>query len=145
MQETERDALLHHIAVGSLDVARLAAFYSNVLGLAELARHHDSGGVLRSIWLDLGGAALMIERTDQEPRWVDGIAAGPFLLAFRVSPAERQRLELELAAHGLPIEGRTAYTSYTRDPDGNRVGISHYPDPGPADPREGLASPKVGG
>jgi glyoxylase I family protein len=135
--DDRNESRLHHVAVGSSDVARLAAFYCDVVGLPELARHHDPGGALRSVWLDLGGAILMLECSAELPRRVEGIGAGPFLLAFRVSPAERQRLELALAARGLPIEGRTAFTSYARDPDGNRIGISHYPDPGPADPSRG--------
>jgi glyoxylase I family protein len=120
---------LHHIAVGSPDVARLAAFYRDLFGLKELARHLDTDGSLRSIWLDLGGSILMIEHTHEGARWVSGIGAGPFLLAFRVSPAERQRLEGELTSRGHGIDGRTAFTSYCRDIDGNRIGLSHYPDP----------------
>ena len=128
---TAHESKLHHVAVGSPDVARLAAFYREVFGLAELTRHLDAGGALRSIWLDLGGAILMIEHTSGEPRAVDGVAAGPFLLAFRVSAAERSRLEAELVARGLAIDSRTAFSSYSRDLDGNRVAVSHYPDPGP--------------
>lgn len=124
------ESRLHHVAVGSPDVARLAAFYRDVFGLAELARHFDAAGSLRSIWLDLGGTVLMIEHTRDRPRPVEGVGAGPFLLAFRVSPAERLRLEHELGARGQPIEARTAFTSYGRDVDGNRIGFSHYPDPG---------------
>ncbi len=128
------ESRLHHVAVGSADVARLAAFYRDVFGLPELARHLDHAGALRSVWLDLGGTLLMIEHTDKTPRPVDGIDAGPFLLAFRVSPAERQRLEEVLVARGLPIEGRTAFSSYSRDVDGNRLAVSHHPEPGPAAP-----------
>jgi hypothetical protein len=28
----------------------------------------------------------------------------------------------------VPIEDRTAYTLYVRDPDGRRIGLSSYPD-----------------
>src|SRR5688572_9904763 len=123
------ESKLHHIAVGSADVARLAQFYRDVFGLAERARHHYPDGSLRSIWLDLGSTILMIEHSQQAARPVEGVGAGLFLLAFRVSPTERERLELELAARGQPIESRTAYSSYFRDVDGNRLAISHYPDP----------------
>jgi hypothetical protein len=85
---------------------------------------------LRSIWLDLGGLILMIEHTDEPPRRVDRVGAGPFLLAFQVSPAERWRIESALESAGVPIESRTDFTSYARDPDDNRFGFSHYPDPG---------------
>jgi HSP20 family molecular chaperone IbpA len=46
----------------------------------------------------------------------------------------RERRDTEYSAHarltdaGHPIEGETAFTLYVRDPDGTRVGLSHYPD-----------------
>lgn len=120
---------LHHLALGARDVERVAAFYRDVLGLEERARHDDAEGRLRSIWLTLGGdALLMVERTDEGPRRVEGIGSGPFLLALTCTPAERQPLEEALERAGAPIESRTKYTSYTRDPEGNRVAISHYPE-----------------
>ena len=127
MAERGAEGRLHHLAVGSGDVERLARFYREFFGLSERARHLDEGGRLRSIWLDLDGALLMIELTSDLPRVVEGIGAGPFLLAFRVSPAERLRLESQLEAGGHRIEARTAFTSYTRDVDGNRVALSHHP------------------
>lgn len=128
------DRALHHLALGSTDVERLAAFYRELVGLREVARHVDTRGELRSIWLELGSALMMIERTEQPARRVDGIGAGPFLLAFRVSPAGRRQIEVTLEAHGHPIEGRTSFTTYARDVDGNRIAFSHHPDPGTSDP-----------
>ena len=118
---------LHHLALGTRQVEGLARFYRELFGLAETARHLSSDGTLRSIWLDLGGALLMIERSTSETRHVEGVGQGLFLIAFRVSPAERSRLERELESRGCAIESRTAYSSYSRDPDGNRIAISHYP------------------
>jgi glyoxylase I family protein len=126
MIDTHRS--LHHLALGSADVERLAAFYRDVVGLAELARHLDTAGALRSIWLNLGGPILMIERSEEPHRRVEGIGSGPFLLAFAVSSAERLELEAALVASGQRIESRTAFTSYSRDVDGNRIAFSHYPD-----------------
>lgn len=120
---------LHHLALGTTDVERLAAFYRELVGLREVARHADPRGELRSIWLDLGGTLLMIERTEEPPRRVDGIGTGLFLLAFRVSPAGRRQLEVVLEENGHVIEARTAFTSYSRDVDGNRVAFSHHPEP----------------
>ncbi len=125
--DSEPECRLHHLAVGSADVERLAAFYQQFFGLHEVARHLDAGGALRAIWLELGGAILMLERTRAEAAHVEGISAGPFLMAFRVSPAARPELERRLEAAGHAIESRTAFTSYTRDVDGNRVALSHYP------------------
>lgn len=118
---------LHHLALGASDVERVAAFYRDVFGLVETARHHHPDGTLRSVWLDLGGAMLMVERTHESPRRVEGVGKGPFLLAFRVKAAQRSQLERELEAAGAEIELRTAHTSYARDPEGNRVAISSYP------------------
>lgn len=118
---------VHHLAIGTPDVLRLAEFYRDVFGLGEAARHHDESGSLRSIWLDLGGSLLMIERSAAARERVDGVGAGLFLLALRVDVEERRRLEQVLAARGHAVESRSAYSSYTRDPDGNRVAFSHHP------------------
>jgi glyoxylase I family protein len=122
---------LHHLALGAADVERVAAFYRDVLGLPEQKRNQDDSGNLRSIWLDLGaGATLMVERThqpDPSARRVDGIAAGLFLLCVRISPEDRAETEARLEASGGAIEQRTAFTSYARDPEGNRVAVSFHP------------------
>ena len=119
---------LHHVALGARNVAAVAAFYRDLLGLGEIRRQAGEGGELRSIWLDLGGAILMIEHADEPSRPVDGVSAGPFLIALRVTPGERRALEAELDRHGHAVESRTRYSSYLRDPEGNRVAISHYPE-----------------
>jgi catechol 2,3-dioxygenase-like lactoylglutathione lyase family enzyme len=116
---------LHHLALGAVDVERLAAFYRAVFGLAELARHHHDDGALRSVWLDLDGPILMIERVEAPP--AGDPRRGLFLLAFAVRPSERADLEARLEAAGCPIEARTRWSSYARDPEGNRVAVSHYP------------------
>jgi glyoxylase I family protein len=121
--------LVHHLALGTRDVEGLARFYRDALGLTEVSRHLGATGELRSIWLDLGGPLLMIEATLASDRArVEGTGTGLFLLAVRVSVSERAPLEQKLEALGTPIESRTRYTSYARDPDGNRIAISHYPD-----------------
>lgn len=119
---------LHHIALGARDVESVASFYSHFGKLAERGRHFDETGLLRSIWLELDSAILMIERTTAGPVQVNGIGSGPFLLAFGVDKKGRARLEAELLARGHVIDARTDFTTYTRDPEGNRVGFSHYPE-----------------
>jgi hypothetical protein len=56
------------------------------------------------------------------------VGSGPFLIAFRVSSTARAELERELVARGHVIEARTAFSSYSRDPDGNRFAFSHHPE-----------------
>jgi catechol 2,3-dioxygenase-like lactoylglutathione lyase family enzyme len=128
-REPPQRARLHHVALGARDIENVAAFYRNLLGLREVARHHEPGGRLRSIWLDLGGPVLMIEHTEESPRRVQGVGAGPFLLALACQPPQRNALERSLAITGFPVESRTEHTIYLRDPEGNRVAVSSYPLP----------------
>ena len=118
---------LHHVALGALDVALLAEFYGQAFGLEFDRDHRTANGTLRSIWLRMGPLLLMIEHTDDPLRKVENVGAGPFLLAFSVEPTERDEVEARLQELGAPIESRTSYTSYARDPEGNRIAISHFP------------------
>lgn len=118
---------VHHIALGARDVEGVARFYREVFGLPEVARHRTEGGALRSIWLESGATLLMIELSEAAPRVVAGVASGPFLIAFSVEASERAALEGALARAGSVVELRTEHSSYARDPEGNRVAISHYP------------------
>jgi glyoxylase I family protein len=120
-------SVLHHLALGTNDVARLTRFYIDVLGLREVKRHLHADGSLRSVWLDLGGSLLMIEPTDEPPRKVVGVGAGPFMIAVAVLLEERPAFEARLEAAGSVVESRSEFTSYARDPDGNRIALSAYP------------------
>jgi glyoxylase I family protein len=126
-REAPQRARLHHVALGARDLESVAAFYRDLLGLREMGRHHEPGGGLRSVWLDLGGPVLMIERTGEPPRQVPGVGAGLFLLALADRPPGRSALERSLAMAGFPVELRTEHTIYFRDPEGNRVAVSDYP------------------
>jgi glyoxylase I family protein len=120
---------LHHIAVGTQHVEGLARFYCQLLATSELRRHLDDEGQVRSIWLDLSGTVLMIERVSAEAEArgpVSGVGFGAFLLAFRATAGERIELEARAATLGALVESRSAHTSYLRDPDGNRIAISDY-------------------
>ena len=79
----------------------------------------------RSVWLAAGETVLMLERAeDGEPE----IAPRSLeLVAFAVSEREKAALEGTLAERGVPVEARTDFTLYFRDPDGRRVGASTYP------------------
>lgn len=95
----------------------LERFYAGVLGL-HVVRRDDARG---SVWLDLDGAVLMIERAEPgEP----AIPAGSKeLVAFAVDDKEAWRGRIPASA----IEAETAHTLYFRDPDGRRVAVSDYP------------------
>jgi catechol-2,3-dioxygenase len=120
---------LHHVALGAHDVEGVAGFYRDVLDLELIARHAATDGSLRSVWLRTGAVVLMVERTEAELRRVEGVGAGPFLLAFVVSREERAEVEARVERAGERVEARTEHSSYFRDPEGNRVAVSHYPLP----------------
>lgn len=121
---------LHHLALGARDVVTVAAFYRSAFSLEEVAEHRNDDGSVRSIWLRLSpSSVLMVEQTTTTAERVEGIGAGPFLLAFSVTEEAHAAQVETLAAMGAPIEGRTAMTTYHRDPEGNRVALSHYPLP----------------
>ena len=124
---------LHHLALGARDVANLAAFYRDQLGLVEVGRFDEpDGGGLRSVWLALGGGAvLMIEKTEQAARpEVDGREAGLFLLAVACDAGRLESLASALRELGVEQVAESQFSRYFRDPEGNRFALSCYPLPG---------------
>lgn len=125
---------LHHLAVRCADLAACERFYLEVLGLKVSRRWPADGGGDRSVWLDLGGGALlMLERAAGAPAEApfQEAAAGLHLAALRIEPSERPAWEARLAAAGVPVVHRTPFTLYLRDPEGNRLGLSHWPEAAP--------------
>jgi glyoxylase I family protein len=128
---------LHHLAIKARDVPALAAFYAETLGLATRAEHRDERGV-RSIWLEAGPAILMIERAG-EPAPPDGAAPrerldrdppGLHLVALSVGAADRGSWRARLEAAGCAVLRESDFTLYALDPEGNRLGLSSWPEPG---------------
>ena len=101
---------------------KLERFYVDALGLAVVRRQDE-----RSVWLDAGGAIVMLERRE------DGEAAHPAsskeLVAFAVAPEMRSFYTDRLERAQVAIEESTDFTLYVRDPDGRRIGLSSYPAP----------------
>lgn len=126
---------IHHFALLVEDLAVAEVFYAGTLGLRVERRWPDASGGTRSVWLSLGNdALLMLEQADAGSRRRAELGAGWHLLAFTIAAAERSRIESELRARNIPIESRTDYTIYVRDPEGNRLAFSHYPHPVPRRP-----------
>jgi glyoxylase I family protein len=135
----------HHLAIKVRDLGAAERFYVGVLGLRVARRWPAASGAGdRSIWLDLGdqpgtngGAApfLALETLadphaaapDDAPWSVE--RPGHHLVAFRIRREQRADWEARLAAAGAVISHRSDYTLYFRDPEGNRLGLSHHPDP----------------
>jgi catechol 2,3-dioxygenase-like lactoylglutathione lyase family enzyme len=111
---------IHHVAMRTLDLPRLEAFYAGVLGLSVLRRDDARG----SVWLDLDGAVLMLERA--APGEPDVPQASLELLALAIDLSAREAFRAKLA-----VEAETTHTLYFRDPDGRRVALSSYPLPSP--------------
>jgi catechol 2,3-dioxygenase-like lactoylglutathione lyase family enzyme len=121
---------IHHVAIQVRDLAAMEAFYGGVLGLGVLRRWQGEDGE-RSIWFDLGGAFLAIERVAGAPRPREGFYTddlGIHLVALAIQRGDRDSWEAHLTAAGHEIVHHTDYTLYVRDPEGNRVGLSHWPD-----------------
>lgn len=106
------------------DVARLAEFYECVVGLAPAIEKPNG-----SRWFALGPAWLMIEpRAPGEP----GIAINSMeFMAFTTTPLGASEALSRLAAYGVALEAQTEFTIYFRDPDGRRIGLSHYQETTP--------------
>ncbi len=49
-------------------------------------------------------------------------------------PGDRDAIVEELIGKGIPIVHRTRWTIYIRDPEGNRIGLSHHPEDRPGEP-----------
>jgi len=125
----------HHLAIQVRDLPGVERFYGETLGLAVLRRWPASEGAgERSVWLDTGdGGFLAIERVAGGATSAGDAARatrpGLHLVALAIERAARGAWEARLARAGVPVEARTAFTLYVRDPEGNRVGLSHWPDP----------------
>jgi glyoxylase I family protein len=127
-------AAVHHVAIQVADLPRMERFYREVLGLPVLRRWvRPEGTGDRSVWLELGGGAfLALETVAAEAAPVDPAGRpGYYLVALRIGAATRAGWLARLAAAGVSVYRRTDYTLYLRDPEGNRVGLSHFPEPGP--------------
>jgi glyoxylase I family protein len=121
----------HHLAIQVSDLERLAIFYREVLGLPELTRHYRDDGSLRSIWMGVGeGRFIALEHVDRPPEPEDFRDPHPglFLFALKISAQDRPGIVRELTERKIEIVHQTRWTLYIRDPEGNRVALSHHPD-----------------
>ncbi len=115
---------LHHVALRVADPVRSARFYATLLGLRELRAHAGADGEVRAVWLALGDAVLMLERSLRAPGPDSGSAHVLVLAAADLAAAAAR-----LTAAGVEIVDRTQFTLYFHDPDGHRLGLSVYTFP----------------
>jgi glyoxylase I family protein len=108
---------VHHLAVVVTDLARAEEFYSGTLGLPVIKRWDD-----RAVWLALEhDVFLALERAGEGEARRD-TAPGWHCVALAIDPDEREAWRARIR-----VERESPHTLYTRDPDGNLVGLSHYP------------------
>ncbi|MBI4818989.1 MAG: VOC family protein [Deltaproteobacteria bacterium] len=123
---------IHHLAVLVTDLDRSERFYAGLLGLVVRTRHPEPDGSVRSVWVEIGGGAfLAIERARPGARKRAPEGPGWHMFALSIRPEDRQAWRSKLQAAGHAVVRETGYTLYVEDPDGNLVGLSHYPLPAP--------------
>jgi glyoxylase I family protein len=124
----------HHLAIQVKDLGAAERFYVEVLGLRVVQRWPWENGRPgeRSVWLSVGSGeeflALEACEADRPPTPFRDPHGGLHLLALRITPRERALWEEKLGSLGIEIVHRTRWTLYFRDPEGNRIGLSHFPD-----------------
>jgi protein-L-isoaspartate(D-aspartate) O-methyltransferase len=128
----------HHLAVQVTDLAAAERFYNGVLGLLVVKRwpYEEGKAGERSLWLQLGDTFVALEHCGQAAPASDfrDPQARLHLFALRIAPRDRAAWEKKLQQAGVEIVHRSRWTLYVRDPDGNRIGLSHHPyDEAPAD------------
>jgi len=124
---------VHHLAIQCRDLTSMVRFYQRVLRLPverrwPSARPEDQGGD-RSVWLRGGTSVIALERVDGEPAhptW-QSEQAGLHLLALEIAWQNRGIWLAHLAHCGVEVVFESAWTIYVRDPEGNRIGLSHFP------------------
>lgn len=104
---------IHHIAIGTENPEILAAYYLKFPGARLERKIPGEGGKIRSIWIHFGDFRLFLEEGERQ---------APRALVFPFEEQDRQFWE------SFEHFKKTDYTVYGRDPDGNTVGVSSYPE-----------------
>ena len=122
----------HHLAIQVKNLAKAERFYVDILGLKVTKRWpSEDGKSERSVWLSVGAGeeflALEACDADRPPTPFRDPHGGLHLLALRIDVKDREAWERKLASKNVEIVHRTRWTLYVRDPEGNRLGLSHFP------------------
>ncbi|NZA26396.1 VOC family protein [Luteimonas sp. SJ-92] len=133
-----RPLRLDHIVLRVRDVARIQAFYCDVLGCA-VENRQEAIGLLQ---LRAGDSLIDLVDIDGELGRAGGAAPGAEgrnmdHLCLRVDPFDREAIVAHLRAHGVEVgEFGSRYgaegegpSQYLLDPEGNAVELKGPPDP----------------
>jgi len=122
--------MIHHVSLGTNDVARARAFYDPIMALLGL---RPIGGHGRSADYGVGDIQFSLETpTDGRPAGVGNGVHVAFQAADRAMVREFHRLGLALGgtdagAPGLrPEYDANYYGAFIRDPDGNKIEAVTY-------------------
>ena len=120
------------MAIQCNDLAEMVRFYHKVLKLPIVHRWPaEEGEPLgdRSVWVGSGRSVIALERcrgpVTRTPWRSD--APGMHLLALQIFLHNRDRWHDWFDHHGVPVVSESRWTLYIEDPEGNRIGLSHYP------------------
>ena len=112
---------IHHVALRVRDCVASARFYEQTFGLREI-RRLEEGDHVQAVWLGVGDAVLMLERSIRGAGLPEGSGHVLIFLSGDLVAAETKMNDL-----GVRVTDRTASTLYVLDPDGHRAGVSVYP------------------
>lgn len=112
----------HHVALLTPDLARLEAFYTQVLGLTVALRWDDLG----IVFLDAGGVELELCQLDRSGAPPHALDEGVGLNHLAFSVAQLDATYAKLLAHGAraisaPQQYRTLRIAFLADPDSNVI------------------------
>ncbi|BDA80918.1 hypothetical protein LPTSP3_g38480 [Leptospira kobayashii] len=115
----ENKKMIHHIAIGTKSVRVLADFYKKIPDCMFLKENlYPDSDRIRSVWFQISDTILMIEEGEKE---------SPRAMVFLYQEKNWQNWKSFL--NSTSIRERTEFTIYFSDPDGNKLGLSSFPEP----------------
>ncbi len=119
---------IHHIAFKSDNLESYCHFYENVFQIKAEKTLHDETGHVRSKWYRIGSVILMLERRDTAPNTSQLTPEHRNTFVFSIKKNEKEIWRTHLQAQNISLCSESPYTIYFLDPEGQRLGLSHYPD-----------------
>ena len=112
----------HHVAISTFDLARLRAFYTEILGLPVV------GGFAGRQIVFIGAGGSAIELSQEDVPTAGARRAGWDHLAWEVEDVDQAYAELSargvpfhVAPEDFPPEAPTMRIAFFKDPDGNSI------------------------